>query len=112
MGTDNVLRDGGSYSYVDPTWNHYFSGTSSHNTVQFDDRDQMPRLSRFLFGSWLQTTELSPPLQHNCGRSNCAASYRDWQKVYYRREISLEENRLVVEDRIKGFRNRRYYVGV
>lgn len=26
-----------------------------HNTVQFDAREPMPRLSRFLFGRWLHT---------------------------------------------------------
>jgi len=45
---DNLLRDAGSYSYnTEPKWLNYFGGTASHNTVQFDERDQMPRLSRF-----------------------------------------------------------------
>src|SRR4029079_19380469 len=49
----NLLRDGGSYSYSDMEGTAYFSGTASHNTVQFDDRDQMPRVGRSLFGDWL-----------------------------------------------------------
>ena len=35
-------------------------GLQAHNTIQFDDRDQMPRLSRFLFGSWLVPNWLEP----------------------------------------------------
>ena len=46
----NLLSDAGTYSYnTDARWLKYFPGTQSHNTVQFDDRDQMPRLGRFLF---------------------------------------------------------------
>jgi hypothetical protein len=37
-----------------PNGLNYFAGTASHNTIQFDDRDQMPRVSRFLFGDWLK----------------------------------------------------------
>ena len=51
IGAENILRDAGSYSYnTEDRWLNYFSGTASHNTIQFDDRDQMPRHSRFLFG--------------------------------------------------------------
>lgn len=53
----NILRDGGTFGYaVEPEWLTYFAGTESHNTVQFDGRDQMPRISRFLFGRWLEGT--------------------------------------------------------
>ena len=56
----NLLGDAGSYSYYSkPDLSEYFSGTIAHNTVQFDDRDQMPRLSRFLFGGWLKTNFFS-----------------------------------------------------
>lgn len=52
----NLLRDAGTYCYnTEPKWLQYFSGTESHNTVQFDGRDQMPRLGRFLFGAWVKS---------------------------------------------------------
>ena len=35
-----------------------FSGTQGHSTIQFDNRNQMPRLSRFLFGSWLKPSNI------------------------------------------------------
>jgi len=47
-----LLVDAGSYSYNDPDWQFQFPGTAFHNTVCFDGRDQMPRISRFLFGGW------------------------------------------------------------
>jgi hypothetical protein len=45
LAGSNVLRDAGSYSYnTEPEWLNVFPGhNASHNTVQFDDRDQMPR---------------------------------------------------------------------
>ena len=44
----NILRDGGTYSYNStPEDLKYFSGVASHNTVQFDEHQQMPRLRSF-----------------------------------------------------------------
>ena len=56
----NVVRDAGTCSYntVEP-WQSYFPGTRAHSAVEFGDRDQMPRISRFLFRSWLKTSNFS-----------------------------------------------------
>ena len=49
------MRDGGTYSYADTTGAaNELASVAGHNTVQFNGRDQMPRLSRFLYGAWLQ----------------------------------------------------------
>ena len=51
----NLLRDGGTYAYnANPDELSYFPGIASHNSVQFDGAEPMPRLSRFLWGDWLQ----------------------------------------------------------
>ena len=51
----NLLRDGGSYAYnSSPEDLAFFPGIASHNTVQFDGAEPMPRLGRFLWGDWLQ----------------------------------------------------------
>ena len=51
----NLLRDGGSYAYnSSPADLAYFPGIASHNTVQFDGAEPVPRLGRFLWGDWLQ----------------------------------------------------------
>ena len=34
---------------------NYFSGIQSHTTIQFDEFNPMPKISRFLWGSWLKT---------------------------------------------------------
>ncbi|MEM6641285.1 MAG: heparinase II/III family protein, partial [Pseudomonadota bacterium] len=54
-GTCNLLRDSGTYSYAVDTETYVtLAGTGAHNTVQFGEQDQMPRLGRFLFGRWFR----------------------------------------------------------
>ncbi|MBI3804171.1 MAG: heparinase II/III-family protein [Nitrospirae bacterium] len=103
---ENLLRDAGSFSYnTDEHWINYFSGTSGHNTVQFDDHDQMPRLSLFLFGDWLETRELVP-LEKTDQAVSCGAGYRDRFGVAHSRKVRLESNALIVRDEICGFKRK------
>ena len=103
LGADNLLRDAGTYSYnTEPELLNYFGGTASHNTVQFDGRDQMPRLSRFLFGDWLKTERIQP-LKEDGQSSHFAAGYRDSQGARHRRSVSLQEDALQVTDEVQGF---------
>jgi hypothetical protein len=103
LDADNLLRDAGTYSYnTEPQWLIYFGGTASHNTVQFDGRDQMPRLSRFLLGNWLKTERLQP-LQENEQSMHFAAGYRDGQGARHHRSVSLQANAMQVVDEVQGF---------
>jgi hypothetical protein len=103
LGGDNLLRDAGSFSYnTEPKWQSYFGGTASHNTVQFDERDQMPRLSRFLFGNWLKTSFIKP-LAQDVLATHFAAGYRDGHHASHRRHISLVDSHLCVVDEVAGF---------
>ena len=100
---DNVFPDAGSYSYnSNPDLSWYFSGTAGHNTVQFDDRDQMPKLSRFLFGGWLKTDFVSS-IFHEKDAICMSASYSDFKKAKHHREIKLSEKSLKVVDEVSGF---------
>ena len=102
----NLLRDGGSYSYNStPEMVNYFSGTASHNTAHFDNRDQMPKLSRFLFGEWLKTNYLRP-LIVNEGDVRFAAGYTDYKGVSHKRDVILTDNLLTVQDELTGFKQR------
>jgi hypothetical protein len=105
-GTDNLLRDSGSYSYnTEPRWERYFTGTAGHNTVEFDSRDQMPRLGRFLRGAWLRVRDLVP-VRDEGNALMAAAGYRDWKGAYHHRHVRLQENGLKVQDRVRGFSER------
>ncbi|WP_174966731.1 heparinase II/III family protein [Pandoraea cepalis] len=82
----NVLRDGGTYSYnTDTTTLDYFSGTASHNTLQFDARNQMPRLSRFLFGDWLQCEQATTLPEQGV----VTAAYRNRVGDWHKREMKV-----------------------
>jgi hypothetical protein len=106
LAGENLLRDGGSYSYsADFMMHNYYTGTVSHNTIQFDDRDQMPRIGRFLFGEWLKMR--GTPLFESIGNeTRFAAAYRDYKGARHERRVKLSENSLVVEDHIDGFKRR------
>lgn len=100
---ENMLRDAGSYSYNSvPDLSWYFNGTVGHNTVQFDDRDQMPKLSRFLFGDWLKPNTITSILSDR-SEYICAAGYIDAKNAKHIRKICLSKERLIVEDLISGF---------
>ena len=100
VGGVNLLRDGGSYSYnTDPGRWAYYTGAASHNTIQIDGRDQMPRISRFLFGDWLRPAELT----FDASALTCRAAYRDRGGALHRRTVRLEEGRCSVEDEVSGF---------
>lgn len=97
------LRDAGTFSYnTEPQWITYFGGVAGHNTVQFDDRDQMPRLSRFLLGDWLRTEQLEP-LQVAESEIRAGAGYRDAKGASHHRRVALSDGVLRVHDRVQGF---------
>lgn len=98
----NVLRDGGSFSYNDPAGvGTFLAGTAAHNTVEFDGRDQMPRLGRFLFGDWLKTLTMEP-VHSDGGRLAAAAGYRDRQGATHHRQVVLDQNSVTSIDRVGG----------
>ena len=102
----NILRDGGTYSYnTEARWLDYFSGTRSHNTVQFDGRDQMPRLGRFLFADWLKMSELSG-IGEEDGTLSWSGAYRDAKGGWHRRTVRVTGKIWRVMDEIGGFRDR------
>jgi hypothetical protein len=105
-GADNFLVDGGSFSYnTDATWMNYFSGTAGHNTVQFDDREQMPRIGRFLLGQWLQAQHVAP-LEEQDNSVTASAGYRDSQGAYHHRSVCLNTHGMSVNDQVSGFNQR------
>ncbi|WP_236571613.1 heparinase II/III family protein [Rhodovarius lipocyclicus] len=90
-GPLNLLRDGGTGAYNpaprDGWWLDYFPSTAAHNTVEFDGRDQMPRVSRFLHARWV-------------------AAGDDWARdaagCRHRRQVSVEGREWRVLDRLDG----------
>jgi hypothetical protein len=101
-----VLRDGGSYGYnAGAEWAEYFVGAHGQNTIQFDDHEQMPLVSRFLWGEWLSTSERSD-IVDDAGAQRMSASYRDWTGAAHSRTIVLSDGALDVIDGVTGFHTR------
>ncbi|MFC6337429.1 heparinase [Pseudomonas sp. CCM 7891] len=100
----NLLRDAGTYSYnTTAQWLKYFPGTASHNTVQFDGRDQMPRLSRFLFGNWLRSHKVERVIDLP-DLASCGATYIDGEGCIHARHVKLTDAGLQVRDELSGFK--------
>lgn len=98
----NLIRDGGSYTYNStPELVNYFSGVASHSTVQFDDRNQMPKLSRFLFGAWLKAKHVANDFSATDG-CRAEAGYTDWLGATHLRQVELKDQ-LTVTDTLSGF---------
>ena len=106
QGTTNILRDAGSYSYnTEPDLAAYFSGPKGHNNIQFDERDPMPKLGRFLWGEWLDGRAVEGPEQKD-GSLQARAAYRDWLGAWHRRTVTLRAGYVHVTDEIRGFRDK------
>ena len=102
LGGRNVLRDDGTYSYAGTDEElRYFAGTAAHSTVQFDGRDQMPRLGRFLFGAWLAAESVTPITREGAGL-RASAAYRDVYGARHERAVVLGSDRIVCTDTLSG----------
>jgi len=95
----NWIRDAGSFSYA--LNNHEldaFSGTQGHNTIQFDNRNQMPRLSRFLFGDWLSPSHV----EFSKSVNRMSVAYNSAKNNYHSRSVNKIEKGWVIQDEISG----------
>ena len=103
----NLLRDGGSYAYnADVADLSYFPGIASHNSVQFDGAEPMPRLGRFLWGDWLQLEE-TPRIESCKDAPSITAAYRCPHGRHQRR-VQSDSSGLswTITDHCSSFRDR------
>jgi Heparinase II/III-like protein/Heparinase II/III N-terminus len=98
----NLLRDAGTFSYnCDPADYAYFNGIEAHNSVQFDGRPQMPRISRFLLGYWLISSAVRL-VTERAGAVSAGAACCDSAGATHDRQIELSADRLMCTDRLAG----------
>lgn len=95
----NILRDGGTFSYNSNLTNWY-SSTAAHNTIEFDKKNQMPKISRFLFGNWVDSNQIKKVKKIN-NFIQASASYSD-NNNSHDRNIKLYKNELICFDKITG----------
>ena len=98
-GSSNLLCDAGTYSYAETGW-EYFPSTAAHNTIEFDDRDQMPRIGRFLYGAWLKREEVR--IDNCVDQPSITSSYTDFRGARHIRTITLSGDSIAVTDTVTG----------
>ena len=99
----NILQDSGSYSYnLNYLSDAEFKGIAAHNTIQLDGHEQMPLLSRFLWGAWPTTRVLS--FLKNLGKEIAwRGEYRDYLSGRHRREARQTVNGYCITDWVSGY---------
>jgi hypothetical protein len=100
---DAVLRDSGSFSYADSSMS--LGAVSRHNTIEFDGRDQMPKIGQFLYGAWLRSTIVEPVSKVSEKIQRAAAAYADYRGATHFREVSLHTGKLQIVDKIGNFKS-------
>lgn len=100
---ENILMDTGTYSYASCESLSYYPDATAHNTVQFDDKPQMPRLSRFLLGDWIKSC--LQPIQQEKDKITAGAAYTKGNNKHLR-HISVSDKQISVVDIIEGVRNK------
>ncbi|MBZ9629085.1 heparinase II/III family protein [Psychroflexus sp. CAK1W] len=95
----NVLCDSGTYSYNSGSETDRFKSVTAHNTVQFGHHEQMPKISRFLYGGWLKAS-IQKPLEKKSSIYSFSASYKDHNQNKHIRSFELDTNlsQLTVKD--------------
>ena len=95
---EEVICDSGTYSYND-TSSDYYKSVAAHNTIQFGDHEQMPKIGRFLYGNWLKPDYISQVRESEIDLS-WTGRYTDYIGNQHSRTITLSETSLRVEDRV------------
>lgn len=100
----NILSDAGTYSYNPPPEEEVvdLKSVQTHNTISFDGRDQMPKISRFLLGNWLQADSVGEIRTSADGWQSWEGQYTDNMKNMHKRKISTNGKTWQIEDTIAG----------
>ena len=102
----NVLVDGGTYLYSGPeAWHAHFLGTSSHNTVTVDGRDQMLHYRRFKFLYWTKAALLV--FREAPGRTLAVGEHRGYARhpgavVHRRSVLRVGDDLWIIADALLG----------
>lgn len=98
-----VVTDAGTWSYAVTGLGGDLANTSAHATVTIDDRPQMRRLGRFLFGDWLDGSWDVVDVGETFG---IVARYRDAWGASHERQVLMGPDGVRVRDRLSGARRK------
>jgi hypothetical protein len=106
IGGVEFLIDPGTYAYhTQGPWRQYFRGTSAHNTVRVDERDQSQSGGNFM---WLRKARAGCSLWSSMSERDVFEGWQDGytqlsDPVMHRRRIALDKlaRRVVIEDTLQ-----------
>lgn len=100
----NIFFDAGTYSYNPSGANKNLDLKSIkyHNSVCFDEKDPMPKISRFLLGSWLESMSV-PELKLSDNSTSIESGYIDYSGNSHKRCIKkISTNEWHIVDCVDG----------
>ena len=93
-GGQELLIDPGTYAYhTQERWRQYFRGTSAHNTVRIDGRDQSEQGGNFM---WLAKARSGCSLWLSSAEKD---SWEGWHDGYMRLEDPVKHRRMIEMDK-------------
>lgn len=101
---ENILCDSGTYSYH-PTSEEASIDLSSinyHNTVSFDQSEQMPKISRFLLCKWIKPDFISNIIINSDDQQVWNGSCHDAKGNKHERKIEVYDNNYTIYDTLSG----------
>jgi hypothetical protein len=99
----NMVCDAGSYSYnPGKEFQHDLKSVHFHNTVSFDNREQMPKLSRFLLANWLKTETAEWAEIKKTNTLKWQGSYTAAQGNRHQRVVEYTGNQWIITDTLSG----------
>lgn len=100
---ENLLGDSGSYSYNAGEETNWYKSIAAHNTIQFGTNEQMPKISRFLYGHWLQAKTIEPLRMLN-EIIHWSGQYSDHLGNVHRRSIewNTQSNSITITDEVSA----------
>ncbi len=98
----NVVLGSGTYSYNSTAdFADHFKSVKAHNTVQFGNLEQMPRISKFLLGKWIKADDISE-VSLNDGTLQWSGGYADAWGNRHQRSLRLSsDGSLDIKDSVK-----------
>jgi hypothetical protein len=101
---ENIFCDAGSFSYnTDKEFKNNFNGTVGHNTIMINNDNQMQQVLNFGWSNWTKSKLLESSSNFFNGEHY---GYKEKYGVTCNRQITLNENIVVVVDTISKMKNK------
>ena len=104
MDGQNIMHDSGTFSYNPDLKQNppKFKSVHYHNTVSFDNKEQMPELSRFLLGKWIAPNSIGT-IKKEINSQTWEGNYTDSEGNNHHRKIEwIKDNSWIITDNLKG----------